>query len=126
MRSRSGPDRSEQCRAAARYKLQLPVIFYWNDGIEHAAGGFTIDLALDGAMILSRKCPPIGADVRIEVLLPSPDRSGEDLRIECISKVIRVAEQPGCNAFEVHGIFDDDHLTRLADVGNFVNGTTSA
>ena len=122
MRSRSGPDRTSSVERPVRYKLQIPFIFYWNDGIEHAAGGFTIDLTLDRAMILSCKCPPIGADVRIEVLLPSPDKSGEELSIECISKVIRVAEQPECNAFEVHGIFDDDHLARLADV---VTGTTS-
>jgi hypothetical protein len=101
-----------QRRAAVRYKLRLPVIFYWNDGTEHTAGGFTSDVALDGALILSSKCPPVGSDVRIEVLIPSPDLSGEELRIECIGVVIRVVEQHGCNAFGVEGMFDDDHLTR--------------
>jgi hypothetical protein len=98
-----------QRRNAVRYKLRLPVIFHWNDGAERTAGGFTNDVALDGALIFSSKCPPVGSNVRIEVLLPSPDRSGEELRIECIGKVARVAEQAGC--FGVHGVFDDDHLT---------------
>jgi hypothetical protein len=95
-----------------RYKLRLPVIFHWNDGTEHTAGGFTSDVAQDGALILSSKCPPMGSDVRIEVLLPSPDQSGEEIRIECSGKVTRVADHAGCGAFGVHGIFDDDHLTR--------------
>jgi hypothetical protein len=105
-------ERSLQRRTAVRYKLRLPVIFRWNDGIEHTSGGFTSDVALDGALILSTKCPPVGTNVRIEVLIPSPDQSGEELRIECAGIVTRVVEQAGCNAFGVQGMFDDDHLTR--------------
>jgi hypothetical protein len=99
-----------QRRAAVRYRLRLPVIFHWNDGIEHTQGGFTNDVSLDGALIFSMHCPPFGMEIRIEILIPSPDESGEDLRIECIGKVTRVAQQAGC--FGVQGMFDDDHLTR--------------
>jgi len=99
-----------QRRASVRYKLRLPVIFHWNDGTQRTEGGFTNDVALDGALIFCTKCPPVGSDIRIEVLVPSPDQSGEELRIECVGKVTRVAEQSGC--FGVHGMFDDDHLTR--------------
>jgi hypothetical protein len=106
------PARVSQRRHAVRYKLQLPVIFHWNDGTEHTEGGFTSDVALDGTMILSSKCPPIGSQVRIELLIPSPDKSGEELRVECLGKVTRVVDEPGCSAFGVHGTFDDDHLTR--------------
>lgn len=111
---RLGPilERSLQRRSAVRYKLRLPVIFHWNDGKEHTEGGFTSDVALDGALILSSKCPPVGSEVRIEVLIPSPDHSDEELRIECVGTVTRVVEQPGYSAFGVHGIFDDDHLSR--------------
>ena len=99
-------------RAAVRYKLRLPVIFHWNDGNEHTEGGFTNDVALDGALIFSSKCPPVGSAIRIEVLLPSPDQTGEEFRIECVGKVTRVVDRAGC--FGVHGTFDDDHLTRHA------------
>ena len=101
-----------QRKSAVRYQLRLPVIFCWNDGTEHTAGGFTSDVGLDGALILSRKCPPIGSEVRIEALIPSPDQSGEELRIECIGKVTRVVVLPGYSAFGIQGVFDDDHLTR--------------
>jgi len=103
-----------QRRAAARYKLRLPVIFYWDTEDEQTGAGFTIDVALDGALISSSKCPPVGASVRIEVLIPSPDRNDDELRIECIGRVTRVVEQFGCRLFGVHGCFDDDHLTRRA------------
>jgi hypothetical protein len=101
-------------RSAVRYPLRLPVIFYWNDGEKRIGGGFTSDVALDGALILCSTCPPVGVSVRIEVLIPSPDQSGEEMRIECIGIVTRVVEQTGCKAFGVHGIFDDEHLTRQA------------
>jgi hypothetical protein len=107
-------ERVQQRRAAMRYKLRLPVIFHWDDGRWHTEGGFTSDVALDGALILSSRCPPVGSDVRIEILLPSPDQSGEELRIECTGKVTRVLEQTGYSAFGVHGVFDDDHLTARA------------
>ncbi len=96
-------------RTEVRYKLRLPVLFHWNDGKEQMEGGFTCDVALDGALIFSSRCPPIGSDVRIEVLIPSPD-SGVELRVQCIGKVTRVVEESGC--FGVQGMFDDDHLTR--------------
>ena len=99
-------------RAAVRYKLRLPVIFHWDDGREQTEGGFTNDIALDGALIFSSRCPPIGTNVRIEVLVPVPDHSAEEIRIECIGKVTRVWEQPGAAYFGVHGMFNDDQLTR--------------
>jgi hypothetical protein len=73
-------------------------------------GGFTFDVALDGASIVSSRCPPVGSEVHIEVLIPSPDRSGAELRIQCTGMVRRVAEEAGF--FAVQGTFDDDHLTR--------------
>ena len=99
-------------RTAVRYRLRLPVIFHWEDDRKHTEGGFTSDIALDGALILSSRCPPVGADVRIEVLIPSPDYSTEEIRIECIGKVTRVWEQPGSAYFGVLGMFNDDQLTR--------------
>ena len=97
-----------------RYRLRLPVIFHWNDGAEHTEGGFTSDVALDGALILSSMCPPVGADIRIEVLIPSPDRTAEEIRIECVGKVTRVANHLGSSFFGVRGMFNDDQLTRHA------------
>jgi len=107
-----------QRRAAVRYKLRLPVIFHWNDGVEHTSGGFTSDVALDGALILSSDCPPVGSDVRVEVLLPSPEMRNEELRIGSSGKVVHTSGQSGISAFGFHGMFEDEKLTR--HVLNFV------
>lgn len=96
--------------SAVRYKLRLPVIFHWNDGEEHIEGGFTRDVAVDGALIHSSCCPPLGSTVRVEVLVPSPDQDEEDLRIDCVGKVTRVADRHDCAAFRVTGIFNGIHL----------------
>lgn len=107
-----------QKKAAVRYSLRLPVIFHWNDGTDHIEGGFTTDVAIDGAFILTSKCPSVGSDVRLEVLLPSPDQSDCELRIECVGKVTEVVSEAGCRYFGVRGVFDDDHLTRRVISGN--------
>lgn len=104
--------RGLQRRSANRYRLRLPVIFHWNDGREHTEGGFTADVALDGAYILSSHCPPAGSDIRIEVLIPTPDGSGGEMQIECVGKVTRVVIEAESSGFGVRGTFDDDHLTR--------------
>jgi hypothetical protein len=106
------PAKSLQRRTAVRYKLRLPVIFHWNDGVEHTSGGFTSDVALDGALILSSECPPVGSQVRIEVLLPSPEMENEELRIGCSGRVIHAWERSGYSAFGFHGMFEDEQLTR--------------
>jgi hypothetical protein len=104
-------ERRLQHRSSVRYRLRLPVIFHWNDGADHTEGGFTSDVALDGALILSSRCPPVGADVRIEILIPAPGSIGEEIRIECLGKVTRVG---GAGSFGVRGFFHDEQLTRRA------------
>ena len=42
-------------RTAVRYKLQLPVIFHWNEGGECTGGGFTSDVALDGVSLTAAR-----------------------------------------------------------------------
>ena len=104
--------RDNQRRSAIRYKLNLPVIFHWNDGGELTEGGFTYDVALNGALICSTRCPPVGADVRIEVLVPSPNDKNEQLRIQCVGKVTRAVNEGDRYSFGVRGCFDDDHIVR--------------
>lgn len=107
-------------RASVRYKLRLPVVFHWNDGVAHTEGGFTRDVAVSGALILSSKCPPLGHAVRIEVLLPPPDEFDVALRIECVGRVTRILEEAGRVGFGVQGTFDDDHLVRQIPLSRMV------
>jgi hypothetical protein len=101
-----------QRRTAVRYKLRLPVIFHWNDGVEHTSGGFTADVALDGALILSRVCPSVGSEIRLEVLLPSLESENGELRIGCSGRVVRSCEMSGVWAFGFKGEFREDQISR--------------
>ncbi|HTW79607.1 MAG TPA: PilZ domain-containing protein [Terracidiphilus sp.] len=99
-------------RAAPRYPLRLPVIFYWNDGSDHAGGGFTIDIAVDGALISSSSCPPVGTEVQVEVLIPSPRFALEEIRIQSKGVVTRIWKELGAGYFGLRGEFNDDQLTQ--------------
>lgn len=100
-------------RTAVRYKLRLPVLFHWMNGSEQTEGGFTKDVSLDGALVVSSRCPSVGVAVRIELLLPAPYEMECELRVECIGKVTRIEERNGYREFYVQGLFDDQHLTTL-------------
>jgi hypothetical protein len=100
-------------RAAVRYKLRLPAIFRWIDGDEQTEGGFTTIVSLDGVIVVSSRRPPVGAEVRIELLLPSPDEMGCELHVQCVGKVTQAQGTNNYGSFAVQGLFDDEHLTRL-------------
>lgn len=100
-------------RPAVRYNLQLPVVFRWSDGTEHAGAGFTTDVSLDGVHVVSYGCPPVGAEVHLEVLVPPLYPLSDELLIECCGKVNEISPESGRISFRVLGKFDDAHLTRL-------------
>jgi len=112
MQSLSIMEHQSERRSTVRYKLHLPVIFHWNDGGEFTEGGFTYDLAINGALICSTRCPPIGSNIRIEVLVPSPNNKGEQLRVQCVGKVTRAVSEGDRSSFGVRGHFDDDNIVR--------------
>ena len=86
------------------------MIFHWGTEEEFTQGGFTRDVARDGAFIMSSVCPPVGSAVRIEILIPSPSHHGEELRIECAGTVVRKVDELGLKGFGFSGVFDDKHL----------------
>jgi hypothetical protein len=98
-------------RSATRYKLQLPVIFHWEDGEPHTDGGFTYDVSLDGVLVQSKTCPSLGAAIWVEVLLPPSGTQRLGLRIQCSGTVTRVLNNSGAMAFGVEGDFDAAHLS---------------
>ena len=92
-------------------QTQTPRNLHWNEDGERTGGGFTSDVALDGALINSSKCPPVGSDVQIEVLIQSPAQDGEEMRVYCAGKVIRVMDRGDVMSFGVRGDFRDNHLS---------------
>lgn len=97
-------------RSAVRFRCQLPVIFSWQAEGQHSGAGFTCEVALDGAFIQSAVSPPVGCDISVEILVPSPNEIGKQLRVQCTGRVNHVVRQSGGYSFGVTGFFND-HIT---------------
>jgi PilZ domain len=100
-------------RSHARYRLEAPVLFSWedHDGSQLQGGGFTRDLSATGAFILSRASPPKGVSVRLEILLP-PLKGKGHLTMFCDGRVVRLDQALGekrggfaavCDGFAILG-----------------------
>lgn len=93
--------------SAVRYSCQLPVIFNWQEEGLRSGAGFTRNVSRDGAFIQSAVSPPVGSDVVVEILIPSPQEAGKQLRVQCTGKVNQVVRQRRGYSFGVSGSFDD-------------------
>jgi hypothetical protein len=83
-------------RRAVRYKLCLPLLFKWTDGsgnpIQEAA--FTRDISTGGVFISCVKCPPIGATLSLDIMLPpNSEIRSHALRLDATVQVIRIASE---------------------------------
>jgi hypothetical protein len=81
-------------RHTRRYDLRLPVLFSWTDrsGNVQKQGGFTRNISLDGLYVEGDVCPPVGASVTVEVLLPIAHRlTAKSARLVATMRVVRVS-----------------------------------
>jgi hypothetical protein len=113
-----------------RYALRLPVIFRWGEGMTYVEGGFTKEIGGDEAFVLSATCPPIGSQVSLQVLVPSPDLLPGTLRLECTGKVTDVVRENGYSGFILHGRFHecqirDDFSVALSEALKRTSATDS-
>ena len=60
---------TDRRRACERYPLQFPTVYSWRDGEgkRHVAEGVTRDVANNSAYINAMTCPPMSAQVLIEI-----------------------------------------------------------
>jgi PilZ domain len=84
-------DEQVDLRSHARYRLEAPVLFSWEDaqGAQMQGGGFTRDVSAMGAFIFSPGCPPQGTSVRLEILLP-PLKGKDHVTLVCDARVTRI------------------------------------
>ncbi|AXC10559.1 hypothetical protein ACPOL_1211 [Acidisarcina polymorpha] len=98
-------------RKGSRYKLRFPVIYRWSDGEEHVDGGFTKYISRHAAWVLSERPPPMGSNIEIEVLVPSPDETGGYLRIKSVGKMVRQLNEKEGKGFLFQGPLEDEQIT---------------
>lgn len=109
-----------ESRRCKRYQLQLPVLFSWLDETHRQSAGFTRDIGTEGAFVFARSCPPLGAYVKIEIVLPlsrAAESCGRAVRLRCIGKVIRIENDLSWSqgGFAVMGDFANQDYSRLAE-----------
>ena len=79
-------------RRAVRYRLGAPALFSWNGPQpERFRGeGRSRDISREGAFICSPTCPPAGAIIRLEILLPRMHGSTVTTCIQAQGRVVRI------------------------------------
>lgn len=79
-------------RTTVRYRLGAPAVFSWKaqNGNRLQGEGFTRDMNLKGAFILTHTCPPEGIQVSIDIFLPPLNKSRHSVRLITEGQVIRV------------------------------------
>ena len=65
-----GSEAREQ-RKAARYQLQIPVLFRWTSGEVHIEGGFTRDISSRAFFVMSTAAPPVRTRLDCRILMPA-------------------------------------------------------
>ena len=61
-----------ELRQAKRYRIVVPVSFWWigKDEAAYTGLGNTTNISTNGAFIASASCPPVGAAIALEIHLP--------------------------------------------------------
>lgn len=81
-------------RRAVRYKLCLPLLFKWTDesGTLMQEAAFTRDISIGGLFVTCIECPPIGAILSLEIMLPpNSEVRSHGLRLDATVQVVRIA-----------------------------------
>ena len=95
-----------EMRREIRFRLDAPALFSWeNVQQEQVLGeGFTRDISILGAFIVTPICPPVDVPVHVEVALPSLTGIKPIIRVSGPARVLRVdrtSEGRGENGFAI-------------------------
>jgi hypothetical protein len=90
-----GKSISASRRSQIRYPLRTPVIYRWQDttGLQQRARGWTRDISVAGAYVLSNQCPKKGEFVELTFKLlgfGGQHDSRSKIRLEMRGEVVRV------------------------------------
>ncbi len=79
-------------RAFRRFQLTVPALFRWKESEERREIGCCTNIGMGGLFVLTTKCPPVEAEVHVEVMLPALDPAVREVRLNCVGRVIRKQE----------------------------------
>ena len=84
-----------ESRKYRRFRLEVPVIFFWKDAqdLRREAVGITRDLSTGGAFVFATTHPPLEAHIKLRELLPAGGQA-PPLRMFGGGKLVRVKTAP--------------------------------
>jgi hypothetical protein len=83
---------NKENRKHNRYRLEVPVIFWWWDArhARHEGVGLTRVVSSHGAFVLTATPPPLKAKIGLKVFFPRVGGAGVPVRFHGEGKVVRV------------------------------------
>ena len=98
-------EHSIERRTSRRFQIALPILFRWTNSIRHYDVGQCENIGGGGMFVLSKNCPPVGAEIEVEFAIPAFDLVPHAVKLRGVGRVCRV------------------DLTGFAIAGEFVNKT---
>lgn len=109
-------DASQHTRKVIRFPLVARTVYSWVDrGVVQRSEGRTRDISEMGTFILSRMCPPQGAQIGFKVFLPPISGYERKTRLEGDGHVLRVERPPGDEEGEGFAVLIEHIVLRLND-----------
>ena len=78
-------------RCGQRFSLHVPVSLRLR-GSEHESGGFTQDLSSRGSYLFTDFPLAVGEQIEVTLLMPSEITLGDNMRVRCQARVLRVVQ----------------------------------
>jgi hypothetical protein len=91
-----------ELRKSRRYRLSAPASFFWEslDGRLREGRGTTLDISTTGTFIVTDAVPHGGAQLELNVYLPSAERAASTVQLHGEGKVVRLDQrQKSVNGF---------------------------
>lgn len=82
-----------ELRSARRYRVALPVVFFWGTGSNFFEGaGTTRDLSVKGMFVITKDPVPLGSDLWLKVSVPGIREGSQGTELQGNGQVIRSEE----------------------------------
>jgi hypothetical protein len=97
-------------RIFARFRLLFPVVFHWKEEKPYSGVGYSRNIGVGGAFIVSSYCPPLGSQIEIDVVVPAFDRWPAEISFRHTGRVVRIQPTEDLLGFAVAGEFKSETL----------------
>ena len=92
MKTKLATTRIVELRRISRYRLAAPAFFCWctREQVSANSKGITRDVSTAGVFVAASLCPPVGARVQLDILLPRINGPAVGVRLHGEGTVLRV------------------------------------